>query len=242
MTSSEPGPSFPGFAPGGAVTPLPAALLSDAVPGMTDAAELLVTVYGIAALSRLRRFPRVAEAAALRSERALVEALASFCPERSADAAFEDGLRAAAARGTLLVGAAAGADGKPRRLFAMNSADGRRALARAGATGGASVAAGIAVGGGAVAARGNAEAARLYEDAIGPLPPAIAAEVFEAAAEHPISWLREAFAEAAAANARSWRYVSAILERRRREGRTDEATGSGDRDGRGAEYERLVRR
>lgn len=238
MTRPEPGPPFPGFASGGAVAPLPAALLSDAVPGMTDAAELLVTVYGIAALSRLRRFPRVAEASALRSERALVEALASMCPERSAEDAFEEGLRAAAARGTLLVGAAADADGTRRTLFALNSADGRRAMARAGA----SRAAEIAVADGAAAARGNAEAARLYEDAIGPLPPAIAAEVFDAAAEHPISWLREAFAEAAAANARSWRYVSAILERRRREGLTDEATGPGDRDGRGAEYERLVRR
>jgi len=238
VTSSEARAAFAGFAPGGAVAPLPAAALSDAVPRMTDAAELLVTIYGIAALSRLRRFPRIAEAASLRSDRALVEALASMCPERSADDAFEDGLRAAAERGTLLVGRAAGGDGGRRTVFALNSPDGRRAMARAGVSRDAVE----APRGGAIAARGDAEVARLYEDAIGPLPPAIAAEVFDAAAEHPISWLREAFAEAAASNARSWRYVSAILERRRREGRTDEATGSGDRDGRGSAYEQLVRR
>lgn len=53
----------------------------------------------------------------------------------------------------------------------------------------------------------------LYESLIGTLSPLIADELAEAERLYPPEWLESAFREAAAQNARSWRYVSRILER-----------------------------
>jgi DnaD/phage-associated family protein len=53
----------------------------------------------------------------------------------------------------------------------------------------------------------------LYESLIGTLSPLIADELAEAERLYPADWLEAAFREAAAQNARSWRYVSRILER-----------------------------
>ncbi len=223
---------FGGFASGGAVTPLPETLLEDAVPRMSDPAELAVTLYAVRLLQRVRRYPRLAAVDALRSERALVETLASLCPERGVDAAFADGLEAAVGRGTLLRGEQRGAEGGPRAVIALNSADGRRAMAHEAR----------ACGFDATAAAAGPEARgagifQLYEDAIGPVPPALAEELAAAEAEVPGEWLAEAFSEAAARNVRSWIYVRTILERWQREGRGDAAA-----DDRASAYEQLVRR
>ena len=78
---------------------------------------------------------------------------------------------------------------------------------------------------------------QLYEDAIGPVPPALAEELAEAEAEVPGEWLAEAFNQAVARNARSWSYVRTILDRWQREGR-----GNAAADDRASAYEQLVRR
>jgi DnaD/phage-associated family protein len=59
----------------------------------------------------------------------------------------------------------------------------------------------------------------LYEALIGTMSPLIADELAEAERLYPQEWLEGAFREAAAQNARSWRYVSKILERWAVEGR-----------------------
>ncbi len=53
----------------------------------------------------------------------------------------------------------------------------------------------------------------LYESLVGTISPLIADELAEAERLYPAEWLEAAFREAAAQNARSWRYVSRILER-----------------------------
>jgi DnaD/phage-associated family protein len=53
----------------------------------------------------------------------------------------------------------------------------------------------------------------LYESLVGTISPLIADELTEAERLYPEAWLTAAFREAAAQNARSWRYVSRILER-----------------------------
>ena len=118
-----PEPPFSGFAAAAPATPIPAALLRELAPQMTDPAELLVTLYAVAALQQVRRFPRLLAVADLRAERPLIDALASLVPQRSVDQALEDGLAAAVARGSLLRSAA------PADWLALNSADGRRAMA-----------------------------------------------------------------------------------------------------------------
>jgi DnaD/phage-associated family protein len=76
----------------------------------------------------------------------------------------------------------------------------------------------------------------LYESLIGTMSPLIADELAEAERLYPAEWLEAAFREAAAQNARSWRYVSRILERWAIEGpdhATTERSAADDRYFRG---------
>ena len=68
----------------------------------------------------------------------------------------------------------------------------------------------------------------LYESLVGNISPLIADELTEAERLYPAPWLEAAFREAAAQNARSWRYVSRILERWAIEGPNDEKTERDD--------------
>ena len=228
--------SFEGFASGGQVTPLPAALLRDLAPRMDDPAELLVTLYAAEAITRLRRFPRMLARADLEDSRPLIDALASMCPRRDVSEAFTDGLEAAVERGSLLSGRSQ-RDGAWVEWLALNDADGRRAMSQAAA---------MPV---PRAARGRTpmafSAAAIWHDAFGTLPPAILSdELASAESRYGIEWLRDAFREAAANNARSWRYVTAILERWESEGRdrapagarneTEDVDGRADADQLGA--------
>ena len=58
-----------------------------------------------------------------------------------------------------------------------------------------------------------------YENAFGPLTPALADTLRDAANEWPAQWLKDAFKEAVEHNGRSWAYVRTILETCREEGR-----------------------
>lgn len=224
-------PRFAGFAAAAPAAPIPTALLRELAPQMTDPAELLVTLYAVAALQQVRRFPRLLAVADLRAERPLIDALASLVPERSVDQALEDGLAAAVARGSLLRSAA------PDDWLALNSADGRRAIAhRAHRPHRPAPPAPLP--------RGEAIIA-LYEDAIGPLPPSLAAELHEAAASYPPEWIADAFAEAIEMNVRNWRYVRSILQRWQQEGRDHASTQSTDgQPGRSgaSRYDHLIQR
>ena len=70
----------------------------------------------------------------------------------------------------------------------------------------------------------------LYEENVGPLTPLIAEELKEAEDVYPADWIEAAFREAVSLNKRSWKYIRAILERWRSEGRKDE-TARRDREG-----------
>ena len=226
-----PEPPFSGFAAAAPATPIPAALLRELAPQMTDPAELLVTLYAVAALQQVRRFPRLLAVADLRAERPLIDALASLVPQRSVDQALEDGLNAAVARGSLLRSAA------PADWLALNSADGRRAMAHRAHRPAHPAPP-------APQPRGEAIIA-LYEDAIGPLPPSLAPELHETAAAYPPEWIADAFAEAVQLNVRNWRYVRSILQRWQQEGRDHASTRSPDgQSGRSgpSRYDHLIQR
>ncbi|MFL2647050.1 MAG: DnaD domain-containing protein [Dehalococcoidia bacterium] len=61
-----------------------------------------------------------------------------------------------------------------------------------------------------------------YEQEIGTVTPAIAEAIREAEGLYPTEWIIEALNLASTNNARSWRYVDAILKRWNKEGRNDE--------------------
>jgi DnaD/phage-associated family protein len=68
----------------------------------------------------------------------------------------------------------------------------------------------------------------LYESLIGTISPLVSDELAEAERLYPAEWLERAFREAAAQNARSWRYVSRILERWSVEGPDYDEKADGD--------------
>ncbi len=203
--------AFDGFPSGAPVTPLPQALLRDLAPAMSDPAELIVTLFAVEAIGRQRRFPRRVSTAGLREERPLIEALAGMCMDRDVNVAFEQGLSAALRRGSLLIGRAQSA-GRWVEWLALNDADGRRAMASA------PMPPDSAQVHGREAVYGTAP--EIWQSAFGtPMPPILAEELKAAEARYGADWLHDAFVEAAANNAHSWRYARAILERWETEGR-----------------------
>lgn len=103
------------------MAPVPVSVLRELAPSMTDAAELVVTLYAVEAISRVRRYPRRLRLSELRSSRALVQALDGLCPGRSVETAFADGVRAALNRGSLLCERAAVALSGGRRSVSGRS-------------------------------------------------------------------------------------------------------------------------
>jgi acyl-CoA thioester hydrolase len=66
---------------------------------------------------------------------------------------------------------------------------------------------------------GRPNAFTLYERNMGMLTPLIADELRQAEENYPAEWIEEAFREAVSSNKRSWKYVRAVLERWRVEGK-----------------------
>ena len=203
--------AFDGFASGAPMTVLPQALLRDLAPAMSDPAELIVTLYAMELIGGQRRFPRRVPAADLREQRPLIEALAGMCVDREVDEAYEDGLSAALRRGSMLLGRMQ-SEGRWIDWLALNDADGRRALESAS----------MPATSARVTGRDStySSAPEIWQSAFGtPMPSILTEELKAAEARYGADWLHDAFVEAAANNARSWRYARAILERWETEGR-----------------------
>lgn len=234
----EPPSPFAGFPAGAKTVPIPAALLQSLAPQMDDPAELLVSLYAVAAVLRLRRFPRLLDVAALQAERPLVDALARLLPADEVAATFQRGLQAAVRRGTLLTVQAAAPAG-PRLLLTINSAADRRSLERVQRGELAPAPATPLL---PVAPRPPRNIYALYEDSIGPISTQIAEELSEAEGLYPWSWIEDAFREAGELNKRSWRYIRRILERWQEEGRDDQAAERSAGLRRDPEYGHLFQR
>jgi DnaD/phage-associated family protein len=252
--------TFGGFPARAQATAIPNVFFSDLLPELADASALGVVLYAFNVLSRKKGFPRYVTAEELASEPGLAAFLAKVPgagdgadAERagrsgagharaddsprsddrggSADAPGErvrSGLRRAAEVGVLLP-LTVESDGRRVELFFLNAPADRRGMeaVRSG-----TVDLGRVVPPAAVPAPRSSVFA-LYESLVGTLSPLIADELAEAERLYPAEWLEAAFREAAAQNARSWRYVSRILERWAIEGpdhaKTERGAGGDDR-------------
>lgn len=204
---------FEGFPSGAPVTPLPQALLRDLAPAMSDPAELIVTLYAVDAISRVRRYPRRVLSRDLQESRSLLEALANLCAPREVADSFVDGVNAAVERGALLQ-ARSVEDGVWHEWIALNDADGRRALESASMLPASRPTSGREP--------VYSSAPEIWQSAFGtPMPPILTEEVKAAESRYGSDWLHDAFAESVANGVRSWRYVQAILERWEQEGRDE---------------------
>ncbi len=206
--------TFSGFPRQVRYTPVPSPLFGPLLGQIDDLGELKCTLRFIWLLHQKRGFPRFVTLKELLADRTLVDALTADGVRRA--------LALAVSRGTL-VAASRGGNGDAGRVYALNRDEDRTALARiAEEIAGEGAAAGTPPWEGAPE-RSNVFA--LYEDNIGMLNPMIADELREGVELYPLDWLEDAFREAVGQNKRSWRYISRILERWEREGRSNRGNG-----------------
>ena len=207
---------FPGFPDGKLrLTPVPNLFFSDLLPIIDNTAEMKVTLYAFWALRQKEGQVRYMRLADFLNDRQFMKGLAPT-PTLGAEALL-DGLERAVARGTFLHVNVESADGK-MDLYFLNTEKGRAAVEgitrgewRPGPDGGELVS--------LLVERPNVFV--LYEQNIGPLTPLIADELRDAEQTYPLGWIEEAVQKAVENNVRKWRYVLAILERWRQEGKQD---------------------
>ena len=207
---------FSGF-PSGKMptTPVPNLFFSEVMPQIDHQAELKVTLYCFWRLSLKEGRIRYLLQNELLADDTLVAGLANSRDE--AESLLTDSLERACARGTFLrVALENGSDDE--KLYFLNTPKGRAAVD--------SIKRGewsprTDTGTPTIVEIERPNIFILYEQNIGPLTPLIADELRDAEDAYPSHWLEDAFRLAVQNNARSWRYVLAILERWQTEGRDD---------------------
>ncbi len=199
---------FPGFPARQQYTALPALFFTELLPTIDDLAELKVTLWLFWLVNRKKGYLRFVSLEELAADRTLVRAVGG-------QEGLRQGLALAVERGTALK-LSIEQQGRPQELYFVNTAADAEALLRV-ESGEISL--------GALPRMEQASADEtpgifsLYEQNIGVLTPLIAEQLKEAEKLYPMSWIEDAFREAAELNKRSWRYISRILERWAAEGR-----------------------
>ncbi len=209
--------TFAGFPARSQATAIPNVFFSDVLPGLAaDPVAVGVALYAFTELMRTRGYPRYLEGDALAAD----PSLAAYLAAAGSDATCIEAALARVCESGMLLSLTVERDGTQRTLYFLNAPADRRGLeaVRRGAVDlGRAVPPALAAAGAPGAA--GAAVFALYEALIGTMSPLIADELAEAERLYPVEWLEAAFREAAAQNARSWRYVSKILERWAVEGR-----------------------
>ncbi|KPV50675.1 hypothetical protein SE17_25520, partial [Kouleothrix aurantiaca] len=176
-------------------------LLQARLAGLSDAARRVVDV-GVVVGSEFD-LELVAQAAAL-PEPAVLDAL---------DELLAEGLEAAVQRSSLLH-VVLPDDGRSVNWYVINTSANRLWAERIGL-------AGAALAPNAAAPDDRPALITLYEHNIGLVTPLLLDELREAEDRYPMHWIEDAIREAVRANARSWRYISKVLERWAAHGRQD---------------------
>ncbi len=208
---------FSGFPAGKQrLTPVPNSFFSDLLPVIDDLAELKVTLYAFWALSQQDGQVRFLRLTDFLNDTIFVNGLGPTTSVASKN--LLDGLERAVSRGTFLHIEVEGADGH-MDLYFLNTERGRAAVE------------GITRGEwrpwpdddepvSLLIERPNIFV--LYEQNIGALTPMIADELRDAEQAYPLSWIEDAIKSAVENNVRRWRYVVAILEKWREQGRHEQ--------------------
>jgi DnaD/phage-associated family protein len=205
--------TFSGFPTGKVRTvATPEPVYTDLIPIIDDLAELKLSLHVLWRLGQKQGKVRYLTHADLSTDHVLISSLGGGSPE-----VLDAALARAVERGTLLKAGSAGEE-----VYFANTEKGRAAVK--------------AISHGEwpddLESAGRPNVFALYEQNIGMLTPLIAEELREAEHTYPADWLEEAFREAVSLNKRSWKYIRAILERWRAEGKGDEESrrsGQADR-------------
>ncbi|MBF6599278.1 MAG: DnaD domain protein [Dehalococcoidia bacterium] len=222
---------FAGFPARAQATAIPNVFFSDVLPRLADPAQVAVVLYAFVLLGAQRGTPRCITSDALARHAPLVEHLTRIatadggrrCTGPADIATAIDAAVVAVVRAGVLLTLSVRAGDTSRELLFLNTPADRRAVE--------SIHRGeISVGAPVEEPPSRPERRSiyvLYESLIGTLGPGMAEELAEAERLYPAQWLADAFREATAQNARSWRYITRILERWASEGRGD-AKAHGD--------------
>ena len=206
--------------------PIPAAALSQWLADIDDIVELKVTLRALALLADEPQRRSVPPSIAL--EDLLDDPVLAEAGLKGVENYALDGLAASVGRGTLVAIRDAGA----MRVL-LNDEDCRRYLLTAGVTELAAADLAGSVGPDALellpqpptSGDPRANIFALYEQHIGPYGHSIAEQLRAAEEEYPADWIAEAIAVAAERNARSWRYIDAVLRGRKQEQQTRSGSG-----------------
>lgn len=211
---------FSGFPEGEApLVRLPESFFTELLPRIDDLAELQITLFVLWRLSQQRAevAPWITEAELLADP--FVNRLLG--PDETATA-LARALGRSVSRGTLLRVPWRRADGSEEVRYLANSPRGRIAVE--------------ALRRGVIprqlAGAGRPNIYTLYEQNLGPLTALISEDLREAEATYPQVWIEDAFREAVRLNRRNWKYIRAILERWKAEGRDESDQRDSEADGR----------
>lgn len=200
--------TFSGF-PSGKVrnVNVPEPVFTELIPLIDNLAELKLTLHVLWRLERQRGKVRYLRLADMLADPVLLSSLGD--PGTSL---LNEALKRATKRGTLLQ-VETNTGGASEQIYFANTPKGRAATEA------------IARGEwpDELESAGRPNIFVLYEQNIGMLTPLISDELREAEQTYPPEWIEEAFREAVTLNKRSWKYIRAILERWRTEGKGDEA-------------------
>jgi len=202
--------AFKGFPQGKIrLVPVPGLFFQELLPQIDHLGELKTTLYAFWRLDRIEGSFRFLRKSDFLEDENFLRGMAGED--------LEESLRRAVERGTLLAAAIPGPDGS-QELYFLNSPKGRAAVKS------------IALGEWRFTGQPQLPVEvredvpnifRLYEDHIGPLTPMIAENLRDAEESYPPEWVEDAIRVAVENNARSWRYVNAILVRWKEKGRDE---------------------
>jgi DnaD/phage-associated family protein len=208
---------FSGF-PDGKIrtTPLPEQFFTDLLPAADHLGELKATLYAFWRLSLKEGKYRYLRRQDFTDDETFMRGLASAA--RQAEEVLDDALERAEARGTLLHVMIEDAH-SVQNLYFMNTPRGREAVEKL--THGEwrpDEGAGTVV----TLSQMRSSLFVLYEQNVGPLTPMVAEELRDMESTYPAAWIEDAIRIAVKNNARKLKYILAVLERMRTEGRNEQ--------------------
>lgn len=212
---------FPGFPDGKLKTlPLPEQVFTELLPIIDHLGELKVSLYAFWKLSVKEGTYRFMRRADFADDDVFMRGLAAS--PRQAEEILDDALERAEARGLLLHVLMEDAQAT-HDLYFVNSAKGREAVEKL--TRGEWRPADQAEAGAAVTlSRMRSNIYTLYEQNIGALTPMIVEELRDMAETYPALWIEDAIRVAVKNNARKLKYILAVLERMKTDGRYEQPT------------------
>ncbi len=229
MTDSH--DQFSGFPPGKvSMTQIPGQFFESLLPMIDNLAELKVLLFCFWALpQREGPYPYLRHQD-FATHSPLMEGLAVIAPDQDPELTLKSALASAVERKALLC-AEILLDTGEESLYFVNTERGRSAIDQ------------IRQGKWQSTPEGEVEILparpnifQIYEANIGPLTPIIADELKDIDQDYPVAWVEEAIRIAVLGNKRSIRYITAILERWRREGKSDLVEETSDRQDDGQRY------